>query len=79
MRVVSPFAPIAGYSVTDSADPAYAAQVQAQQAQAHAQQMQMAQAQHAQQEQQVSPVSEYDQRPLTGKAILHEPRGTVLR
>jgi hypothetical protein len=41
-------------SIANLADPAYAAQVQAQQAQAHAQQMQMAQAQHAQLEQQVS-------------------------
>ena len=72
MRVVSPCRTY-NLAFANSADPAYAAQVQAQQAQAHAQQMQMAQAQHAQQEQQVSPVFEYDQRPLTEVAILHEP------
>jgi hypothetical protein len=53
MRVVSPCRTY-NTAFANSADPAYAAQVQAQQAQAHAQQMQMAQAQHAQQEQQVS-------------------------
>jgi hypothetical protein len=52
MRVVSPCRTY-NTAFAKSADPAYAAQVQAQQAQAHAQQMQMAQAQHAQQEQQV--------------------------
>jgi len=59
MRVVSPFRRLFRYLVANSLDPAYAAQVQAQNAQAHAQQMQMAQAQHAQQEQQVGLVFEH--------------------